>query len=140
LRNAGISGKPLIGAGIGSWVPNGTDYIRALAGSGVDYIDLHVFTLNSDFIANTIACLDAAHAAGKGVAISETWLKKVTDADLQGGGRFHTVRTLRHATLNSFYSFWAPLDSRFIEVMVKLAHWKNLYYLSRLKQSHVRLS
>ena len=130
LRKAGISGKPLIGAGIGTWEPNGTAYVRALAGAGVDYIDLHVFTINRDFIANTIACLDAAHAAGKGVAISETWLKKVTDAELQGGGRFHTVQALRRAAVDSFYGFWAPLDSRFIDVMVKLAYWKNLYYLS----------
>jgi len=130
LRKAGISGKPLIGAGIGSWEPNGTAYVRALAGAGVDYIDLHVFTINSDFIANTIACLEAARAAGKRVAISEAWLKKVTDADLQGGGRFHTIKVLSAATLNTSYSFWSALDSRFIEVMVKLANWKNLYYLS----------
>jgi hypothetical protein len=130
LRKAGVAGKPLIGAGIGTWDPNATGFVKALAGTGVDYIDLHVFTINGDFINNTLACLDAAHAAGKGVAISETWLKKVSDSDLQGGGKFHTVRILRQAALTSFYSFWGPLDARFIDAMVKLAYWKNLYYLS----------
>lgn len=135
LRKAGVSGKPLIGAGVGTWDPNATGFVKALAGTGVDYIDLHVFALNGDFVNSTLACLDAAQAAGKGVGISETWLKKVSDSEMQGGGQFHTVRTLRQAAVSSFYSFWEPLDARFLEVMVKLAYWKNLYYLSPMSSN-----
>ncbi len=128
LRAAGIGGKPLIGAGIGNWQNNGSAYLQALLGAGTDYIDLHVYSANLNLLPLTVTYLDAARAAGKRVAISEAWLKKVTDAQMQGS-EFAIIQALSGDPYDNF-SFWEPLDSEFLGELVKLAYWKNLDYLS----------
>jgi len=130
LRKANVSGKPLIGAGIGTWHHNGRAYVQALIGTGVDYIDLHIFSANLDFMNNALKYIDMAHAAGKGCAISEAWLKKLSDAQVRGKSEFGIIKLLSEAKVHDPFSFWAPLDSRFIDDLVKLARWKELYYLS----------
>ena len=128
LRAAGIGGKPLIGAGIGNWQNNGSAYLQALLGAGTDYIDLHVYSANLNLLPLTVTYLDAARAAGKRVAISEAWLKKVTDAQMQGS-EFAIIQALSGDPYDNF-SFWEPLDSEFLGELVKLSYWKNLDYLS----------
>ena len=128
LRAAGINGKPLIGAGIGGWQNDGSTYLQALLGAGTDYIDLHVYSANLDFLPQTVTYLNTAIAAGKGVAISECWLKKVTDSQMQGS-EYAIIEALSSDPYDDF-SFWEPLDSEFLGELVKLAYWKNLYYLS----------
>jgi uncharacterized protein (TIGR03437 family) len=128
LRAAGINGKPLIGAGIGNWQTNGSTYLQALLGAGTDYIDLHVYSANLNLLPLTVTYLDTARAAGKGVAISEAWLKKVTDSQMQGS-EYAIIGALSGDPYDNF-SFWEPLDSEFLGELVKLSYWKNLYYLS----------
>ena len=128
LRAAGINGKPLIGAGIGGWQNDGSTYLQALLGAGTDYIDLHVYSANLDFLPQTVTYLNTAIAAGKGVAISECWLKKVTDSQMQGS-EYAIIEALSSDPYDDF-SFWEPLDTEFLGELVKLAYWKNLYYLS----------
>jgi uncharacterized protein (TIGR03437 family) len=128
LRASGINGKPLIGAGIGTWQNDGISYLEALLGAGTDYIDLHVYSANLDFLPLTVTYLDTAIAAGKGVAISETWLKKVTDSQMQGS-EYAIIEALSADPYDDF-SFWEPLDSEYLGELVKLAYWKNLYFLS----------
>jgi uncharacterized protein (TIGR03437 family) len=128
LRAAGINGKPLIGAGIGNWQIDGSAYLQALLGAGTDYIDLHVYSANLNLLPLTVTYLDAARAAGKGVGISEAWLKKVTDTQMQGS-EFAIIQALSGDPYDNF-SFWEPLDSQYLAELVKLAYWKNLYFLS----------
>ena len=128
LRAAGISGKPLIGAGIGNWQTDGSTYLQALLGAGTDYIDLHVYSANLNLLPLTVTYLDTARAAGKGVAISEAWLKKVTDSQMKGS-EYAIIGALSGDPYDNF-SLWEPLDSEFLGELVKLSYWKNLYYLS----------
>jgi len=128
LRGAGINGKPSIGAGIGNWQTNGSAYLQALLGAGTDYIDLHVYSANLNLLPLLVTYLDTARAAGKGVAISEAWLKKVTDSQMQGS-EFAIIQALSGDPYDNF-SFWEPLDSEYLGALVKLAYWKNLYFLS----------
>jgi len=128
LRAAGINGKPLIGAGIGNWQSDGSSYLQALLGAGTDYIDLHVYSANLDLLPLAVTYLDTARAAGKGVGISEAWLKKVTDTQMEGS-EFAIIQALSSDPYDNF-SFWEPLDSEFLGELVKLAYWKNLYFLS----------
>lgn len=132
LRNAGISAKPLIGAGVGTWESSAGAFIQALVATGVDYIDLHIYTVNLGFLSAAIQYFDMARAAGKAVALSEAWMRKLSDADLQGKSNFGIIDVLSSNTTTSYdtFSFWAPLDSEFIGALVKLAYWKNLYYMS----------
>jgi uncharacterized protein (TIGR03437 family) len=128
LRAAGINGKPLIGAGIGNWQTDGSTYLQALLGAGTDYIDLHIYSANLNFLPLAATYLDTARAAGKRVAISEAWLKKVTDAQMQAS-EFAIIQALNADPYDNF-SFWEPLDSEFLGELVKLAYWKNLDFLS----------
>jgi hypothetical protein len=132
LRGAGVSGKPLIGAGVGTWQPDAAAYVKALGATPLDYIDLHIYSANRGFLAAAPGLCDLAHQAGKGVAISEAWLKKVTDAEVAHLGEPGEARVLGApaTTARNAYPFWAPLDSEFITTLVKLAYWKNLYYVS----------
>jgi hypothetical protein len=130
LRKAGIQAPPLIGAGVGAWRENGGSYIKELTKTGVDYIDLHIYSVNLDYVDNLVKFIDQAQAAGKRVGISEAWMKKVSDAELRGRREFGIIKLLNSARQYDSFSFWAPLDSEFIEDLVKLAHWKNLYFVS----------
>jgi uncharacterized protein (TIGR03437 family) len=128
LRAAGINGRPLIGAGIGNWQTNGSSYLQALLGAGTDYIDLHIYSANLNLLSLAATYLDTARAAGKGVGISEAWLKKVTDAQMEGS-EFAIIQALSGDPYDNF-SFWEPLDAEFLGELVKLAYWKDLYFLS----------
>jgi uncharacterized protein (TIGR03437 family) len=128
LRAAGINGQPLIGAGIGNWQTNGSSYLQALLGAGTDYIDLHIYSANLNLLPLAVTYLDTALAAGKGVGISEAWLKKVTDSQMQAS-EFAIIQALSGDPYDDF-NFWEPLDSEFLGELVKLAYWKKLYFLS----------
>jgi uncharacterized protein (TIGR03437 family) len=129
LRAAGINGKPLIGAGIGNWQINGSAYLQALLGAGTDYIDFHIYAANLNLLSQAAAYMDTARAAGKGVGVSEAWLKKVTDSQMEQTNEFAIIQALSGDPYDDF-SFWEPLDSEYLGELVKLSYWKNLYFLS----------
>jgi hypothetical protein len=132
LRGAGINGKPLVGAGVGTWSPNATDFISDEVGTGLDYIDLHIYSVNLGFLADAATDFDLAIMSGKGVALSEAWMRKVNDSQLEGLGDFGIESLLSSSTTTSLdnFSFWSPLDSEFLTDLADLAYWKNLYYIS----------
>jgi hypothetical protein len=132
LRNAGIAGTPLIGCGVGTWAPNASAFVSAECGTGVDFIDLHIYTANLGFLAAAPPLLDQARAAGKGVAISEAWLRKLDDSQLAGKSDLAIEAVLSSGSSHAVdtYSFWAPLDAQFFGELAKLAYWKNLYYVA----------
>jgi uncharacterized protein (TIGR03437 family) len=130
LRAAGIAGKPLIGAGIGSWQTNGSQYVQALTGTGIDYFDTHIYSANMGFLKAAVTYLDMAQAAGLRAAISEAWLHKMTDSQLTGLGEFGIINVLSQTKDLNPYNFWIPIDAEFIHEMVTLGYWKNLYYVS----------
>ena len=132
LRAAGISKKPLIGAGVGTWSSNAGAFIQALNGTGLDFIDLHIYSANLGFLADAPGYFDMASSAGKGVALSEAWLRKLNDSQLQGKSDFGIENLLSSTTTTSLdnFSFWSALDTEFLNDLVKLAYWKNLYYIS----------
>ena len=57
-----------IGAGVGTWL-NGqagaADWVQALLGTDIDYLDLHIYATNYNFLPNAITYADMALAAGK---------------------------------------------------------------------------
>ncbi len=122
-----------IGAGIGTWqVVNSTQYIDALV-PFVDYIDIHVYPINDppnsaiDIPTNTLNVINEALAKGRPVAMSEAWLSKQTDAQ-------YATDVAVASSVNNFsqdvFSFWAPLDQQFINVLSDIANWKNFIYFS----------
>jgi len=125
LRAAGV-GKTQLGAGIGTWQRSGETYLKALCSTGIDFVDLHVYPVNRDMLDKLITYTDQAHACGKPVAISEAWLQKQRDAEFtQIDAVFDNAIYARDT-----FSFWSPLDQKFLISLVKCAHWRRLLYLS----------
>jgi len=125
LHQAGVSGIP-IGAGVGSWQRQGQDFVRALLATGIDYLDLHVYPVNRNFLERTITYARLAHAAGKQVAMSEAWLLKKRDSEL--GRADDAADTMVFA--RDRYSFWAPLDQKFLGALMQFSESNKLLYFS----------
>jgi hypothetical protein len=103
-----------LGAGAGTWSP--MDYFTALVKiKQLDYIDLHIYPIQHSFVVDRvgrIARIAAVH--DKKISIGEAWLYKVSRGEL---GRINPVK----AFARDVYSFWQPLDSKFIEILVDLS-------------------
>jgi hypothetical protein len=125
LRAAGV-GKTQLGAGIGTWQRAGDTYLKALCSTGIDLIDLHVYPVNGNLLDRLMPYTDQAHACGKPVAISEAWLQKQRDSEFaQIDAAFDNAIYARDT-----FSFWSPLDQKFLTALVRFAHWKHLLYFS----------
>jgi len=125
LHKVGAADIP-IGAGIGTWQRDGRAFVKGLLATGINYLDLHIYAVNRDYLENAITYADMAHAAGKQVAISEAWLMKIRDQEL---GHMHAATDLTIFS-RDVYRFWAPLDQKFLGALVKYANWKHLLYCS----------
>lgn len=121
LRSLGILDMQ-IGAGMGTWQREYQSFATRLAKqAGIDFIDIHIYPVNRDFFERAYAIADIAKASGKGIALGEAWLYKVQDKEL---GHINYVK----AYARDGYSFWQPLDERFLELLVKLAHCKQFLF------------
>jgi hypothetical protein len=116
-----------ISSGIGVW--ENADFVEALLGDEVlDSINLHIYPLatgNRDLIRTTFDLAEQIKAAGKGVVIGESWLYKADPAELTGLGNNFTELYSRDV-----YSFWSPLDVRFIELLHQMAEIQGYEYVS----------
>jgi len=115
----------LVGAGSGTW--DKIEYFQALAQiPGLDYLDMHIYPINRDFVVDrTFRMAEIARTSGKRLVLSEAWLYKVRDEELG-------TATASSAQLfaRDVFSFWAPLDERFVETVVKLAHLLRIEFCS----------
>jgi len=108
-------GSTWIGAGAGTWLA--LDYFKALADiPELNYLDLHIYPIQHGFAsARVLKATEAAQARGKGISIGNAWLYKISGREL---GRVNPVE----AFARDAYSFWQPLDERFVATVVNLAH------------------
>jgi len=121
-----------LGAGFGSWLnASGSsslvDYIEAYVALPLDYIDMHLYPINTEngvsFIDNTLLIAEMAAAAGKPVAISETWLWKMENSE------WDVVSDDTYRARFPF-SFWAPIDAYFLQTVQALAQYTNMLYVA----------
>jgi hypothetical protein len=121
LNRSGIK----VGAGAGTW--DHFDYFESLAkNTTLDYIDMHVYPMQRHFlIDNTLGIAKLSNAYGKKLSIGETWLYKASEKEFAG-----LEANQPSIFARDVYSFWIPLDQRFLEVMVKLSHHLKLEFLS----------
>jgi len=125
ISQAGGTGVT-VGAGVGTWLQNGQSFVQSLGGTGINYIDLHIYPVNFGFLNTAVSLADTAHSLGKAVAMSEAWLLKERDSE------FTTVNVASNNLIFSrdVFSFWEPLDQEFHDVLVKFAYWKELLFFS----------
>jgi hypothetical protein len=114
----------LLGAGSGLW--DDFDYIQAFATiKGLSYIDLHLYPLTAGGESNLERLLTwpdriRAIAPGKRIIMSELWLYKTGL-----GERFNSVADPA-VFARDVYSFWSPLDQKFLRVVSIAAREKGI--------------
>ena len=114
----------LIGAGAGSW--NNVDYVKSLArDTDIDYIDIHIYP--ADYLNQAVTMADIARAHGKRLIIGEAWTYKVYESEL---GDLDRIAIQSEMFGRDVYSFWEPLDSEFLEILVKLARNQGYEFVS----------
>ncbi len=128
LRTAGLHTMPIT-AGIGTWIPNWQAMTEVLTGlSDLDMVDLHIYPINTvggtNYLNVAMQVADMAHAAGKKVSMTECWLYKVRDSELSQGFTSNQIYS------RDVYSFWAPLDQQFLQLMAELGWAKQLEFVS----------
>ncbi|HXZ29694.1 MAG TPA: hypothetical protein VEG43_00865, partial [Dehalococcoidia bacterium] len=126
LEHIDRSGGLLVGAGMGTW--ESPSYINELFNMpGLDYIDLHIYPMNSNaiYLDRALNYAAEAHAAGKRVTVSESWLWKATPVEL-GNFLGDTEKIMNR----DVYSFWYPLDERFIQEITNLADATDMDFVS----------
>jgi hypothetical protein len=114
----------LVGAGAGTW--NNLDYVKSLARyTDIDYIDIHIYPAN--YLEQALTIADIAHASNKRLIIGEAWTYKIYDSEL---GDLSNIATQADIFSRDVYSFWQPLDSEFLEILVNLASYKGYEFIS----------
>jgi hypothetical protein len=112
-----------IGAGVGPWHPKYKEFTISFANTDVDYIDTHIYPINRDFFERVLTIADIAQSKGKPITMSEAWLFKAAETEL--GSVTETEMFARDV-----FSFWAPLDQKFLEVITKLAYAREFEFIS----------
>jgi chitodextrinase len=121
LQAAGVSGVQL-GAGVGTWLAGYQQFIQNFLALPVNFIDMHVLTVNYNYLPNALSIANLAAAAGKPVTITQSWLHK------EGDSEFNVLSNDQILARNPF-SFWAPLDAYFIQTMQNLAYCTHMAYM-----------
>ena len=112
-----------IGAGIGTWQRDYRLYAESYLSTSIDFLDLHVYPVNRDFLTRAIELADLASTYGKQVGMSEAWLYKIRETEL-GSVDVNTIFG------RDVFAFWAPLDGYFLRALADLAHYKRFVFVS----------
>ena len=125
---AGVQrGTTKIGAGSGSWLANSVAYAQTFAASpALDYVSVHIYPTNDASLDNAQGEVDAARAAGKPVVLDEAWLYKVAPGEPPPRD-FDAVSQI---FLRDNYSFWAPLDERFLALLGEFVRVNRIAYVA----------
>jgi len=112
----------LVGAGTGNW--DDPAFIESLAkNTSVDYIDIHFYPINHDFTARALQQADVARANGKRLIVGETWFYKSGENEVGGASGVEIFA-------RDVYSFWQPLDQKFLALMTQFARTKGVEFMS----------
>ncbi len=93
----------------------------------LDFLNIHVYPLSSsrsNYFERAAEVAAAAREQGKRVIIGEAWLYKATPEEID------VLLSYQDVYARDVYSFWQPLDIRFVEAIVALAHVEQLEYVS----------
>lgn len=115
-------GGTKIGAGIGTW--GNVQYLEALVKTGLDSIHTHIYPVTGNYLRNLVAIADIAKQHGKRLILDEAWLLKV-DRPLA-----NSVASSPEAFRRDAFSFWAPLDQKFLATIARSAKSLGIEYIS----------
>jgi hypothetical protein len=99
-----------IGAGAGTWLGQYTEYIQNYLLQPIDFLDMHIYPVNYEYLQNAATGAQMAHAAGKQVGMSECWDWKIANDELG-------VLTYPIIEARNPFGFWAPDDQQFLATL-----------------------
>jgi len=112
-----------IGAGAGTWIADFTTYIQDFATTPLNYIDMHVYPVNNSDLTNVLTAASLIQQSGKMIGVSEAWANKIANSEL-GTLNINTVDS------RDVFSFWAPIDTAFLQAMVDCAQYQKFAFFS----------
>jgi hypothetical protein len=118
-------GRTLVGAGSGTW--DAVAFVREMAKTPIDYVDLHIYPLggrHADYLDRARQMARAARRAGKRAIVGEFWLYKAAASELTGAPTH--VEMFGRDT----FAFWSPLDQRMLETVAAFAAAEGIEYVS----------
>lgn len=117
-------GNTPIGAGIGTW--GNLDFVKSyVTNPALDFVAMHIYPVTGNALQNAVKIADLAHQYGKRVIVDEAWLYKMSAREPPASIAGNAEIFRRDA-----YSFWAPLDQKFLALVAKLARAKQIEYVS----------
>ena len=120
-----------VGAGFGTWQTDYLSFANDFAQMGIDFLDMHVYPVNRSFLDRAVEIADVADGYGKPVAMTETWLYKVRESEID-------VLSFTDIFARDVFSFWTPLDMLHLQAMVELAHLKAFRFMSPFWSGYLR--
>ncbi len=112
-----------IGAGAGTWLGQYTEYIQNYLLQPIDFLDMHLYPVNNDYLQNAATGAQMAHAAGKQVGMSECWDWKIANDELG-------VLTYPTIEARNPFGFWAPEDQQFLATLKDLGQADEFTFIS----------
>jgi hypothetical protein len=116
----------LLGAGTGSW--EDAAYLeRLMEEPSLDFLNIHIYPLSSshsNYFERAVEAAAAARDRGMMVVIGEAWLYKASAQEID------YLLSYQDVYARDVYSFWQPLDIRFVEAIVEFANFEQLEYVS----------
>lgn len=119
-----------VGAGAGSW--DDVRYFKLMCELPLDFIDIHIYPVNGDcLVKNVTTIANIAASKGKDVVIGEAWLYKSLSFSSSPEKQDYVANFVSDA-----YSFWEPLDIRFVKIVAMLSRNVKAKYTSFFQSNY----
>jgi len=112
----------LIGAGAASWF--GPAYDQAIVRTPIDVLIDHIYPVDAGIGQTLVRTAEIAHQAGKPIVADELWLYKT---ETTAGANVDNAQT---DSMLDMFSFFAPLDQRFLSITREWAGKAGVAYAS----------
>ena len=124
LNKSGVNGVKY-GAGFGNWQQSHQTWAdRFINIPELDFFNIHIYPMDGDYLDRAITIIDTMEAKGKPVIESEAWDNKWQTGDAG------SVAASQEVSSRNAYSFWQPIDVKFLEALAKFAENKNFEFIS----------
>ncbi len=122
LAGVGDRGRTKVGAGAASWL--GAAFTRSIAAQDIDFLAVHIYPVSAAIAATLVDTAGIAAAAHRPIVADEVGLYKTDHAATSTAATADSVYRL------DSFSFFEPLDIRFLAITDQWARKANVGYLS----------
>lgn len=123
-----IATNTKLGCGFGIWDENSDYWINQWCSLPIYFLNIHLYGIDTfsnnygdNMIPKLIKAIDMIHGKNKKVVMGECWLYKVMKNDTKDFEKVYG---------RDFFDSFINLDISFLKLVSKIAHWKNMEYVS----------